>query len=547
MNLDALLRDSDPAREGPIPEPDMSEARAISRTSVQRLSTTGRRAHPIERHRPRYLVAMSTIVGIALIVGAALTVLSSGNGLSVPVHTAWKAARTLPGSATHVKAPAGTFMLADYITSEGWQQNTTGPEPGPLTCPTSLTCYVTGDSTASSSGPAKLGALYVSNDAALNWSVLPLPGGLDFTTSLACATAEDCAAGATDNGQPVFVSTVDGGHSFTIDPLPSADGKLYSLSCPSTGFCAGLAGTAANSNGTPIDATFLSTANNGASFSDSPLPSGDSMESLDCPTAETCVAVGTSDALSTSDWTAGVVASTTNGGASWTSGALPAGFGINYLSRLTCVDAGHCSVIGIIAINVPSQVCPGTNQSPSSTPGATTPQSPEVQAISSMESALTAAAYAKMASDGVGSYCSSSSTQFVNDIASTSDGGLTWTPEALPSSAPNPQLSDIACSGNEYCVVAGSAAIPQRFGPNKANGSSAMMLVTHDGGASWSDVTFAVPSSVPSGVQIDAFMAVGEIQCPQVNGCVALGISDQGSKTTPVYTSAPTSPATSAS
>jgi hypothetical protein len=392
-----------------------------------------------------------------------------------------------------------------------------------------------------------LGTLYVSNDGALNWSVLPLPAGLDFTTPLACDGTESCAAGATDNGQPVFVSTVDGGHSLTIDPLPSADGKLYSLSCPSAGFCAGLAGTSADSYGDPIDATFLSTTNDGANFIDSPLPTGDSMESLDCSTAANCVAVGTNDALSTSDWTAGAVASTTNAGASWTSGALPSGFGINYLSRLTCVDAEHCSVIGMIAINVPSQVCPGMNQSPSSTPGATTPQSLQVQVISTMESALATAAYAKITTEGFGSSCSGSATQFVNDIASTSDGGLAWTPEALPSSAPDPQLSDIACSGDEYCVASGSVLIPQRFGPNKANWSSALMLVTDNGGASWNDVTFAVPSALPSGVQIDAFMAVGDIQCPQVSDCIALGISNQGSKTTPVYTSAPISSTPNAS
>jgi hypothetical protein len=49
-------------------------------------------------------------------------------------------------------------------------------------------------------------------------------------------------------------------------------------------------------------------------------------------------------------------------------------------------------------------------------------------------------------------------------------------------------------------------------------------------------VSFAVPSHIPSGVQLDAFMDVGEVQCPQINDCVALGVSDQGSKTTPVYT-----------
>ena len=32
-------------------------------------------------------------------------------------------------------------------------------------------------------------------------------------------------------------------------------------------------------------------------------------------------------------------------------------------------------------------------------------------------------------------------------------------------------------------------------------------------------------------------MMVGTIQCPQLDACIALGVSDQGSKSTPVYTS----------
>jgi hypothetical protein len=63
------------------------------------------------------------------------------------------------------------------------------------------------------------------------------------------------------------------------------------------------------------------------------------------------------------------------------------------------------------------------------------------------------------------------------------------------------------------------------------------VLTTHNDGATWSSVSFAVPSNIPSGVQLDAFMAVGSVQCPQLNYCVALGVSNQGSKTTPVYTS----------
>jgi hypothetical protein len=42
---------------------------------------------------------------------------------------------------------------------------------------------------------------------------------------------------------------------------------------------------------------------------------------------------------------------------------------------------------------------------------------------------------------------------------------------------------------------------------------------------------------VPSGVQSAAYMAVGDVQCPQAGVCIGLGVNQQGSDTTPVYTS----------
>lgn len=124
-----------------------------------------------------------------------------------------------------------------------------------------------------------------------------------------------------------------------------------------------------------------------------------------------------------------------------------------------------------------------------------------------------------------------------SDVAVSADGGRTWAQRPLPASVPNPQLSQIACPTNATCYAAGEEAIPQHFAHGSSNGSSAMILITHDAGMSWSRVTFARPARVPSGMQIDAFMAVGDIQCPQLNACIALGVSDQGSKSTPVYTS----------
>jgi photosystem II stability/assembly factor-like uncharacterized protein len=487
-------------------------------------------------------VVLLSLVSVALVAGMLVTALSGNAGLTGPVHTPWQAARALPAQQSHLHAATGVWVLADYITSQGWQQNTTGPEPGNLTCPTALTCYVTGDNATSSSGPAQYDSFYVSNDGALSWSVLPVPAGVDFTTPLSCADANDCAAGASDNGQPAFITTANGGHSFTIDPLPQSAGAFYSLECPSLGFCAGLAATSADLNNVPIDATLLSTGNDGASFTDLSMPPGESMDALACPTQLNCVAVGTNDAAANGGLFTGVVASTYDGGQTWTNGALPEGFFIlNDQANVSCSDALHCSVLGDIALSVanPSQ-CSAINPLPSSSSKTlpTSPQGPAVQAVAQQEAVYAAQANVNEAKDGSVT-CTGNGPTLVSDIASTSDGGLTWTPELLPATAPQPQLSDVVCASDEYCIATGSVAVPQKTASGAINGGSAIVLVTYNDGSSWSGVSFALPSSIPSGVQLDAFMAVGQVQCPQVNDCVALGVSDQGSKTTPVYRGGP--------
>jgi hypothetical protein len=89
--------------------------------------------------------------------------------------------------------------------------------------------------------------------------------------------------------------------------------------------------------------------------------------------------------------------------------------------------------------------------------------------------------------------------------------------------------------------VSGEEAVPEVIGTS-VNGGSAVVLVTHDGGATWQKVTFVVPPGAPNDQGGDAYMSVGDIQCPSVSSCVGLGISDQGSSTTPVYTDAASLP-----
>jgi hypothetical protein len=487
-------------------------------------------------NRRRAAMAFSIVAVLGLIGGLLVALLGASDSTA---RSRWEAARPLPGAAPSgdVVGPAGSWHLVGFLTREGWKRNTTGPEPGYLTCATGLVCYVTGDHAASSSGPADFDTLYVTDNGAQSWSALPIPFGVAFTTALSCPGEQTCAAGATEGRRPVIVTTTNGGHSFTVTPLPAGDGRLYALACPTAVFCGGLAATSDNSNGTPTDATFLSTGMEKPAFHDTPFPRGDSMESLSCPSVSDCVAVGTSDRLGVNDWTAGVVAHTTDAGATWTTGALPTGFGINYLSQIACRDASHCFVIGTIAM--PTSNPPRCRVKQLTPYPYSTASSPAVKAIAHAESAY--AAEAQQKSEAIeGRFrsfsCQSMSDTLISDVASSNDGGLSWTPLALPASAPRPLFSDLACSSNRDCYVSGTVAIAQRF-PHGTNGGSAIVLATSNSGTSWKTVTFTVPSAVPNGAQNDAYMTVGDIQCPTANDCIALGVTDQGSRTTPIYTS----------
>ena len=121
--------------------------------------------------------------------------------------------------------------------------------------------------------------------------------------------------------------------------------------------------------------------------------------------------------------------------------------------------------------------------------------------------------------------------------AVTTDGGASWRLLAMPPSTPQPQLSAISCPAAQDCSIAGSQAVPQVIPGGGYNGGSAMILATSDGGAAWTKTTFAA-TRLAGGQQADSLMDVGEIACPTAKFCVGIGVADQGSYHTPVYTNA---------
>jgi hypothetical protein len=236
-----------------------------------------------------------------------------------------------------------------------------------------------------------------------------------------------------------------------------------------------------------------------------------------------------------------VTARTTDGGQTWTAGSFPGGFGISPTSELSCPDALHCSVSGSIAITVqsPSQCTSVTANAPPSPQGyfPSDPQSAAVRAISQAESEAATNANLKRAASGSGFSCGDSSNPsvptLIDDIASTTDGGLTWVPDELPTSVPEPHITDLSCPTANQCWAAGSQAVSQQ-GDTSSGGESRVVLGTTDGGSTWSTVTFSAPKGVPND-ELSAFWSMGSIACPAAGVCVALGSANQGTPSVPSY------------
>ena len=340
-------------------------------------------------------------------------------------------------------------------------------------------CYVmSGHYKSPYAGAPLLGvSLYASSDGGQIWTAHPMPYGFVATSQIACGDAYNCAAGGTHDGQSVFAATNDGGESWALDPLPSVVGHLDTLSCPSKDFCAGLAAKSNLLSEGTTDATFLFTTDGGKTFTDEPLVRGDSMQSLSCSSDQDCTAIGSSDHLGGPDnFAAGVSARTTDGGATWSPGTIPDGLGVERNSALSCGDARHCWMIGLMAIpfqNPPRCAGIPIHEPPGTTTPTTSVQSPAVAAVAQAESAATAKEFQKEAGlPQVG--CSAPGWPLIiGALASTNNGGLSWTPDSLPSDVPQPVFEGLSCPTDSQCWVTGSDAVPRQVGTTYDGGQPA--------------------------------------------------------------------------
>jgi photosystem II stability/assembly factor-like uncharacterized protein len=403
-----------------------------------------------------------------LIALSAISVLAAATVAAVTLH------------ATPAAAPTGTTLtwsLAGYLVPKGWQLNTHGPAPGPLTCPTATTCYDQADPTGrgGAAGLPTLDRLYVSTDGARTWQDVPLPSGLAFTSALACQSAQICSAGAEDHGKPAFTITRDGGRTWTTSPLPTAAGVIASLSCPAATTCRALAGTPTRRQVGRRMLTMLTTTDHllttddGRHFTTTTFPAAGHVYRLSCPTASHCVAAGPSLILVSDD-----------SGGTWHPGTVPRG--VRSWRSIDCVDARLCFQVGL-RTKQDDDVLMVSNDG-----GATWQQRPLP---------------ARYPDPGIDSLaCVSVSTCYITG----------W--DDVPQSFDNGKAT---------------------------SGSTSIAAVTQDAGLTWQPIGLPEPSSssLQPGEPPDVFMSVSSLQCPKVGTCIALADNVAGNKHAAIYTTAP--------
>jgi hypothetical protein len=502
--------------------------------------------------RGRIVITASVAVALILLAGVLVSIVGGSSRLTSPVTTSRHAGKNLVTKQAGGAGPShhGTWMLADDSLSGTWQQIPVGPPSVGVTCPTASTCYEMNEVTAApvENSPLLSVSFYASTDDGLTWTEYTMPSGFSATTSLSCGGGGSCDAGGTYNGQSVLVSTTDGGHSFTVAPLPSTVGTLFSLSC-SGQFCGGLASVEAPyspiyhpgalGESHPTNATFVSTDDDGSTFTSTAITAGNSLWTLECTSSLDCVALGDQGSSSdgTTDWAEGVMETTNDGGNTWTSASLPSGFAVGTDSALSCADALHCSVSGQISVafeNPPA--CATMNHSsdsPTSLPITAGAPSAALKTIVQFESSLITSANLQAIPDTEGFGCSWPAERRVSDIMSTTDGGNTWTPEQLPASVPGPDLLGLSCPTDNECWASGIDENAQKI-PGGADPGRSILLGTTDGGATWSTVTFSVPAGTPS-FQSAFGDGIGSISCPTANVCVANGVGMADSASLPLY------------
>ncbi|MHB1763455.1 MAG: hypothetical protein ACYCS4_12085, partial [Acidimicrobiales bacterium] len=248
------------------------------------------------------------------------------------------------------QSPAGTEAAVLVTGDGGATWGAVSPPPGTAAL-RSVSCATTASCTAAGSGdpidPYGLppAALVATHDGGGSWTADPPPQGTPFLSGVACTDGAGSGCWATVSFNGVIAST-DGGLGWGVQgmPVPGNPVNLNGIACGGADSCLAV-GSYYDAVESMTEGLIIGNANastNGAGWTVRSLPGGiKSLYAATCPSASTCVAVGSADSASASQ---GAAVVSTDGGLAWSDASLPVGVGV--LRGVSCPTTSTCVAVG---------------------------------------------------------------------------------------------------------------------------------------------------------------------------------------------------------
>jgi photosystem II stability/assembly factor-like uncharacterized protein len=366
----------------------------------------------------------------------ALAILVAAGALAAPVAAGATAVR-------HHRAPPPVVAVGQ-------------PAPGTMTGAASVSCGDAKHCWAVGLGSGVTAAIDATADGGTRWAAQPVPANVSVLASVSCVDRRHCVAVGAAGATGVVVSTDDGGASWAVGQAPSGAAAVVAIDCVTKRLCVALATDGSTS-------WSARSTNQGATWTrGGALPAGVAPTGLRCPSTSVCLATGTMP--TTPGHGAGVIVLSSDGGATWTNSPLPSGVGI--LRDVTCAT-GICVAVGTPSTAMTGFV-PAGGQLLTSRDGGSTWQ---VLPVAAHDDAFGVACPEPKVCVVVGTdWIGQSDPVPSGGVVSTLDGGTTWRSATLHYVPVG--LASIACPLVNQCVAAGGdllvrVALPVKPQPPK--------------------------------------------------------------------------------
>jgi hypothetical protein len=442
--------------------------------------------------------------------------------------TPWRP--SVPASAAPAPArgsvAADGFRLASYVTGGSHWSLTEGPAGtfNVVACPSTSACYLTFTALGPSARPGT-SSFYFSSNGGSSWARLPLPSRLTFSSAQTCPSPDVCAgtayldatnAGGQLSGKNVLVSTVDGGHRWSVVPTPFS-APLFLLSCTSASVC----------NGATVSAThqeqLVRTTKAGATWSVAlTLSTSSEVYALSCPNQNNCVATGAYHPVGASV-PGDFALFSDNGGAHWARAGMEGRPAAGLLTALSCASAADCTAVSPYNALIPPLGTPpvGSVAGPS-----------ELYALSpSIAETVDGGKTWRVQGFDLQTLAAVGAAKGISAMVCPPEGaqpGRCWPPTAGgPEPPPTPWMA-WGISASEFVVGPGALDCPA-LGQCALAGPWGLGL-TANGGNSWT-----VPALPAGSFTTQGHTSVFSLSCPAPGQCVAIGFppGSSGNSATP--------------